>query len=398
MINGYLRSDGRKGIRNVVLVSYLVECAHHVARKLIAPFEDQDVHLVGFSGCFPNAYAFNTMKQLCTHPNVGGVILMSLGCEGFDRHSLSQAIRSSGRPAETLVIQETGGTTLSIESGRKLLGQMLTQIASVPRAELRIDELIVGTNCGGSDGTSGLSANPAIGLALDTLVANGGAAMFHETPELIGCEHLLAQRALTPELGKELIATIQKGAAYHRTLGHGSFSPGNADGGLSTMEEKSLGAYSKSGRSKISGILKPGTVPPHGGMYLMDNVPDGEVRFGFPNSSDVSGINEMIASGCHMNLFSTGRGSVVGSAVAPVIKVCANPDTYRRMTEDMDIDAGRILENRGSLDEVGREIYSRILSVAAGERTKSELLGHREFVLTYKSFEPIGPSCLPVTQ
>jgi len=161
------------------------------------------------------------------------------------------------------------------------------------------------------------------------------------------------------------------------------------------MEEKSMGAYAKSGASRISGLLKPGDIPPRGGLYLLDVVPDGEVRYGFPNINDNAEIAELIACGSHVILFSTGRGSVVGSAISPVIKVCANPETYRRMSEDMDVDAGKILEGRASLDEVGREILDLALAVARGAQTKSEELGHQEFVLTYKSFEPIGPSCLP---
>jgi len=179
-------------------------------------------------------------------------------------------------------------------------------------------------------------------------------------------------------------------------MGHGSFAPGNADGGLSTIEEKSLGAYAKSGASPINGIVKPGDVPPQGGLYLLDVVPDGEPRFGFPNISDNAEIVELIACGAHLILFTTGRGSVVGSAISPVIKVCANPDTYRQLGEDMDVDAGRILEGRGTLQEVGQEIFDAVRDVANGAASKSEELGHREFILTYKAFEPLGPSCLPL--
>jgi altronate hydrolase len=179
-------------------------------------------------------------------------------------------------------------------------------------------------------------------------------------------------------------------------MGHGSFAPGNADGGLTTIEEKSMGAYCKSGNSPISGLIKPGDIPNKPGLYLMDVVPDGEPRFGFPNISDNAEIVEMIASGSHMILFTTGRGSVVGSAIAPVIKICANPETYERMQDDMDIDAGKILFNKASLDDVGNEIFTLIQAVAGGEKTCSESLGHQEFILTYKTFEPIGPGCLPV--
>jgi altronate hydrolase len=206
----------------------------------------------------------------------------------------------------------------------------------------------------------------------------------------------MAERALNPALGEELIRCVQKAERYYATLGFGSFAPGNADGGLTTIEEKSMGAYSKSGSAKINGILKPGDRAPGGGLYLLDVVPDGEVRFGFPNISDNAEIVEMIACGAHLTLFTTGRGSVVGSAISPVIKICANPDTYRRLADDMDIDAGRILEGRATLDEVGQEITALIWQVAAGAETRSEALGHREFILTYKTFEPVGPACLPL--
>ena len=157
-----------------------------------------------------------------------------------------------------------------------------------------------------------------------------------------------------------------------------------------------MGAYAKSGASRISGLLKPGDVPPRGGLYLLDMIPDGDVRFGFPNINDNVEIADLIACGAHVILFSTGRGSVVGSAISPAIKVCANPEAYRRMEEDMDVDAGRILEGRATLDQVGREIYILVLAVTDGQQTKSEALGRQEFILTYKSFQPIGPSCLPI--
>src|ERR1043165_475051 len=156
---------------------------------------------------------------------------------------------------------------------------------------------------------------------------------------------------------------------------------------FSSIEEKSMGAYAKSGASEISGLIKPGDIPPRGGLYLLDVVPDGEVRFGFPNINDNAEIAELIACGSHAVLFVTGRGSVVGSAISPVVKICANPETYRRMADDMDIDAGRILEGKASLDSVGEEIRDLVLSLGRGRRTKSEELGHQEFILTYKTFE-----------
>lgn len=394
-MRGFLRSDGRKGIRNVVVVAYLVECAHHVAREIARPFRDRGVHLIGFPGCFPNAYAARIMERLATHPNVGAALLVSLGCESFDRERLARNVERSQRPVATLVIQESGGTARTIEAGRAWIDQTLPRIESTPQVGLALDELVVATICGGSDATSGLTANPAVGRAFDLLIEQGAAAIFEETGELIGCEQFMARRAATPELGSEIIASVAKAARYYQTLGHGSFAPGNADGGLTTIEEKSLGAYSKSGKSTIAGLIKPGDTPPRAGLYLLDVVPDGEVRFGFPNIVDNAEIVELIACGAHLTLFTTGRGSVVGSAIAPVIKVCANPDTYRKLADDMDIDAGRILEGRATLDQVGREIFDLVAAVADGHPTTSERLGHQEFILTYKSFEPIGPACLP---
>jgi altronate dehydratase large subunit len=395
-LQGYLRADGRKGIRNVVAVAYLVECAHHVARTIVTKSDDPDVHLIGFPGCYPNAYALKVMQAIGTHPNIGGVLLVSLGCESFNREALRKTIVASGRPVETLVIQENGGTAETVRKGVEAVARLKAIADQTPRAPMDLSELVIGTICGGSDGTSGITANPAVGRAFDRLGAAGAACIFEETGELVGCEKIMADRAITPELGEELEASVRKAEAYYTVMGYGSFAPGNAEGGLTTQEEKSMGAYSKSGSAPIVGILKPGDQPPTGGLYLLDVVPDGEVRFGFPNISDNAEIVELIACGAHMTLFTTGRGSVVGSAVSPVIKVCANPETYRKLSGDMDVDAGRIMEGRGSLDEVGDEIFDLVLSVAGGARTVSEALGHQEFILTYKAFDPIGPACLPL--
>ena len=394
-LQGFLRSDGRKGIRNCIVVAYLVECAHHVAREIVDSFRGQPVHLIGFGGCFPNAYADRMMNKLCTHPNVGGALLLSLGCESFNRHRLAEEVAKTGRPVTTVVIQQSGGTRKSIDAGRAWVEQALKEIAGVPRAPLGVNELVVGTVCGGSDATSGISANPAVGRAFDMLVQQGASTIFEETGEMIGLEDVMSARAVTPELGHELKASVEKAAYYYKVMGHASFAPGNADGGLTTIEEKSIGAYCKSGDSPISGLIKPGDVPRRGGLYLLDVVPDGEPRFGFPNINDNAEIAELIACGSHVILFTTGRGSVVGSAISPVVKICANPETYERMRDDMDINAGKILRLEASVDEVGEEIYRKVLEIASGIESCSESLGHQEFVLTYKSFDPIGPACLP---
>jgi len=394
-MRGYLRADGRKGIRNTIVVVYLVECAHHVAREIVTSFRDRDVHVIGFPGCYPNSYAETMLERLCTHPNVGAVLLVSLGCESFNKYKLAQTVRDSGRPVQTIVIQGSGGTRKSITEGQAFVAMQRARLDAMETVEMGNHELIVGTVCGGSDGTSGITGNPAAGRAFDLLVDDGAACIFEETGELIGCEHIMADRALTPELGAILEASVAKAARYYAALGYGSFAAGNAEGGLTTIEEKSMGAYAKSGAAPISGLIKPGDIPPRGGLYLLDVVPDGEVRWGFPNINDNAEIAELIACGSHAVLFVTGRGSVVGSAISPVVKICANPETYRRMGDDMDVDAGRIMEGKATLDQVGREIRDLVVALGQGQRTRSEELGHQEFILTYKSFEPIGPACLP---
>ncbi|WP_440903757.1 UxaA family hydrolase [Catenovulum sp. SX2] len=394
-MKAYLRADGQKGIRNVVVVAYLVECAHHVARKIVTLADNTDVQLIGFPGCYPNEYALDMMKKLCTHANVSGALLVSLGCEGFNREALQQQIIASGRDCETLVIQQNGGTRSTIDKGLACVANLVAKAQQTPMVDFAISELIVGTICGGSDGTSGISANPAVGRAFDKLIAEQATCIFEETGELIGCEQIMADRAIDDEVGQAIIECVEKAENYYRIMGYGSFAPGNAEGGLTTQEEKSMGAYAKSGASKIKGIIKPGEKAPEHGLYLMDVVPDGEPRFGFPNIADNAEIVEMIASGCHVILFTTGRGSVVGSAISPVIKVCANPETYAKLAEDMDINAGKIILGQASVDSVGEEIYQLTLQLAQGEKSKSEALGHQEFLLTYKQFHKLGPACLP---
>ncbi|WP_242132511.1 UxaA family hydrolase [Aestuariivivens marinum] len=393
-LKGYQRKDGRKGIRNVILVAYLVECAHHVASEIARPFRDDHVQVIGFGGCYPNTYAAKVMKQLCTHPNVGGVLLVSLGCESFNRRKLAEAIDESGRPVKTLVIQNSGGTSKTIASGQEWIQQTVMSLKKTKQVKLSVEDLIIGTICGGSDATSGIAANPSVGLAFDKFVENNSTVIFEETGEMIGCFEDIINRAETPLLAEELQKALNKAARYYTVMGYGSFAPGNADGGLTTIEEKSLGAYAKSGSAMISGLIKPGDLPNKPGLFLMDIVPDGEPRFGFPNINDNVEITELIASGCHIILFTTGRGSVVGSAISPVIKICGNPDTYKRMSDDMDINAGKVISSNATLEEVSQEIYSKVLQTASGIPTASERLGHQESVITYKTFEPIGPNCL----
>lgn len=394
--NGYLRADGRKGIRDVVAVIYLVECAHHVARRVVDLAQDDNVHLLGFPGCYPNDYSLRMMKSLATHPNVGGAVLVSLGCEGFNREGLAETIAASGRPVETVVIQQAGGTRSSIESALAAVKHVQAEMTRRQRrVPMEFSDLIIGTICGGSDGTSGIAANPAVGRAFDRLVDAGSTCIFEETGEMIGCEGAMSVRAASPDVAEAINVSIANAETYYRAMGYGSFAPGNAEGGLSTQEEKSAGAYVKSGSRSINGVIRPTQRPDFPGLYLLDVVPDTPPRFGFPNISDNAEIVELMSCGAHVTLFTTGRGSVVGSAIAPVIKVTGNPETYARLHEDMDVDAGRILLGQATLDEVGKEIFDLVLAVAAGAASKSEALGHREFILTYKSIDAVGPACHP---
>jgi altronate hydrolase len=246
---------------------------------------------------------------------------------------------------------------------------------------------MVGTVCGGSDATSGFTANPAVGKTFDQLIAKGATCIFEEPGELIGCEHLMRQRGATTEIGEQLFQCVRKADAYYKKMGHDSFSEGNAVGGLSTIEDKSLGSYSKSGSHPINGLLYPGDQPPQSGLYFMDVVPDGEALWGFPNVNDNAEIVEMIACGCHLILYTSGRGSVAGSAISPVIKVCGNPRTCQALSEDIDINASRIISEGASLEDISEETIAYIHHIINGNQTKSEALGHREFHLGYKYFD-----------
>ncbi|MDA8309446.1 MAG: UxaA family hydrolase [Actinomycetota bacterium] len=395
--SGFLRADGRKGIRNQLLVVYTVECAHHVASRIAQPLSSTapvNVQVVGFPGCYPNEYAQRVLRALCTHPNVGGALLVSLGCESFDSMSLLESVRASGRWGERLVIQEDGGTSATIDRGRGLVVRALREIDRVDRVPMTTSELVVGTICGGSDSTSVLTANPAVGRAFDLLVSDGAACIFEETGELIGCEESLRRRGVNDVIGEELRNRVLKAAAYYQQMGHASIAPGNLVGGITTIEEKSIGAYAKSGSAPIAGIIEPGEAPPSGGLFLLDVVPDGEPRFGYPNINDTTEVVELIACGCHVILFTTGRGSVVGSVISPVVKVCANPETYAKMSDDMDVNAGRVLLGTSTIEDIGREIYSMVGEIAGGTLTRSESLGHQEFQLGYKVFRSREPSCL----
>ena len=383
MILGYSRPSGRPGIRNYVACIFTVECASFVAQKLCEV--DPRIQLLGFPGCYGNEYATRLMAALANHPNVGGVLLVSLGCEGTNASELAEQIRATGRPVELLRIQEAGGTEASVDCGTAILRRMLETLDQTPRQEIDISDLVVGTECGGSDATSGISANPAVGYAFDMLVDAGGTAILEETLEALGCSAIASRRAGNAQIAGEMTKAIQKAEAYSLKVNQFSIAPGNHSGGLTTIEEKSMGAFSKSGTRSFSGVVKVSQAPPSKGLFLLDSVPDpSPFLFGYANLNDSEGILALLSCGAHLVLFTTGRGSVIGSVLAPVLKVCGNPKTFARMSGDMDVNAGRIITGESTIPEVGQEIYGLMIEVAAGKPTKAEILGHREYCVPYK--------------
>jgi len=381
---GYLRPDGRKGIRNHLLVVYTVECASFVAQEIAR--DEPDTHVIGFPGCYDNDYAIRLMLALATHPNIGGVLAVGLGCEYTQPHRIAEAVRASGRPAESFFIQEHGGTRTSVAYGKDHLASLRARAAeSAVKAPMTWADLTIGAECGGSDGTSGLAGNPVVGRAFDRLVDLGGSAIFEEVVEMIGLRDLMISRAASPQAALQLGSTYDKMLNYCKAVRQYSVSPGNFAGGLTTIEEKSMGAFAKGGSRPIQGVIRVSECPPHPGLWLLDSVPDEHfMQFGYTNLNDTEGIMDLVAAGAQIVLFITGRGSVIGSAVAPLVKVTGNARTYRNMTEDMDFDASRVLSGELTMDEAAAELMDLIASVASGHESKPEHLGHREFFLMYK--------------
>ena len=380
---GWLRPDGRKGIRNLVLVIYTVQCAEFVAHAVAA--NEPDAHVIGFPGCFDNEYAIRLMLALGRHPNVGAVLAIGLGCEYTQPARIADAIRQSGRPAESFFIQENGGTKSSIAKGKQLLADLRARIAHVERVPMSWADLTVGAECGGSDWTSGLAGNPVVGRFYDLLVDRGGSAIFEETVEMIGLRDVLSSRAKNDEARRQLEAAYDKAESYSRTVRQYSISPGNFAGGLTTIEEKSLGAVAKSGSRPIEGVVRVAEPLPHPGLWLLHSVPDPTfMQFGYSNPNDTEGIMDLISSGAQIILFVTGRGSVIGSPIAPLVKVTGNSRTYARMSADMDFNAGCVLDGSATMDEAAEQLAQIVAATAAGEPTKPEHLGHREYFVMYK--------------
>ena len=298
---GYLRQDGALGIRNKVLVVYTVECAQFVAEEIARRSGDAETEVIGFAGCTDNAYAIRMLLALIRHPNVGAVLAVGLGCEYTQPERLAEAARKAGKPAEWFFIQDVGGTKPAIEKGVDLAVKLRKKLADTPRAPMGMSDLVVGAECGGSDYTSGLAGNVAVGRFYDLLCDLGGTAVFEEIVEAVGLGKQLAARAATPAVREELLDTYQKALDYCKSVRQYSVSPGNFAGGLSTIEEKSMGAVIKSGSRPLQGVLKVGERAGRHGLWLLDTTPDPHwMQFGITNPNDNEGLMALIASGCHL--------------------------------------------------------------------------------------------------
>jgi altronate hydrolase len=381
---GYLREDGSKGIRNLVLIVYTVQCAEHVAYR-IAEGED-DVHLIGFPGCQDNDYAIRLMLALSRNPNVGAVLVVGLGCEYTQPDRLCEVIKESGRISDWFFIQDAGGTLRSIKKGKTIVQCMKKELFQMScQVSMTFADLTVGSACGGSDFTSGLAGNPLAGLFLDRLVDLGGKAVFEEIVELVGLLPFMQERASSPEVRDEITAAYNKMERYCKSVRHFSISSGNLAGGLSTIEEKSLGAFAKSGSRDIKGVIKVSEIPNEAGLWLMDSVPDDYyMQFGYTDSNDSEGLMNLLSSGAQINLFITGRGSVIGCPISPLIKITGNSNTFQKMKDDMDINAGKIIDGELSFEEATDKLQDLVVRVCKGEKTKAEALGHREYAINYK--------------
>lgn len=394
---GYARRDGGKGIRNRVLVLYTVKCAEFVAQRIVAESHHPDVELVGFDGCTDNQYAVNLLISLIRHPNVGAVLAVGLGCEYVQPQWLADIAAEEGKPAHWMFIQQEGGTAPAVARGVAWVADALRQLQDTPRVEMRLSDLVIGAECGGSDYTSGLAGNVVVGRFYDRLVDAGGTALFEEIVEAVGLDKLLIGRAASDQAARELRYTYDKALDYCKSVRQYSVSPGNFAGGLSTIEEKSMGAVIKSGSRPIQGVIKVSCPAPRPGLWLLDSTPDPYwMQFGITNPNDNEGLMDLASCGAHIVFLVTGRGNVVGSAVAPCLKITGNGATYARMEGDMDFDASPVLKGACSQEELARRLAQLVVRTAAGTPTKSEAQGHHEFFVPYKYQEKqvaFRPAC-----
>jgi altronate hydrolase len=399
---GYDRGDGRYGTRNYVAVISTVNCSASTSKYISERFRAADllkdypqvdgvVAITHKGGCAmqyggpDHRQLERTLAGFAKHPNVAAYVLVGLGCETgqavhlIENEGLLQLDGPKKRPT-VLTIQECGGIGKTVEAGVRAVAGLLPRVNDVRRTRLGADKLVLGTNCGGSDGNSGVTANPALGVASDLLVAQGGTSILGETPEIYGAEHLLTRRAVSREVGEKLVERIKWWEWYTGIFGaeiNNNPSPGNKDGGLTTIYEKSLGAVAKGGSTALVDVVDYAEPVRAKGLVVMDT----------PGYDPVS-MTGIVAGGANVLVFTTGRGSVFGCKPAPSIKVATNTPLYEHMGDDMDVNAGVILEGT-PVEEVGRRIFEEILEVASGKQTKSERSGVGE-----EEFAPwsIGPT------
>ena len=388
---GYRRAGGRAGTRNLIAVIASVNCSATVSHGIVAGFGTEVLaehpgidgvaaftHGTG-CGMADSGDGFDNLQRVLAgyarHPNVGGVLMVGLGCEMSQlRTTLAHGDLTTGPLLRTLNIQTLGGTARTIAAGRAMIAEMLDTVGRARREPCPASDLVLGLQCGGSDAWSGITANPALGVASDLIVAQGGATLLAETPEIYGAEHLLTRRAVDVPVAEALMARIDWWRDYV-ARNHGSMdnnpSPGNKAGGLTTILEKSLGAIAKGGSSALTGVYRYAEPVSRPGFGFMDSP-----------GYDPASVTGQIASGCTLIAFTTGRGSAFGSKPAPCLKIASNSAMYRQMVDDMDIDAGTVVSAGESIETVGRRIYGRLLEVASGAATLSEAqgLGDHEFV------------------
>ena len=379
---GYPRPDGQVGVRNHLLVLATCNCAYEEAKRIAAPVPGA-VAIRQSQGCGADPMIVSQMIGVANNPNVGAVLLVGLGCETITVGLLADGIKASGKPLDSVVIQQTGGSIKAIEAGTRILREMSVEIRDQQRELCDISKLVVALQCGGSDGTSGIAANPAVGVAADALVDAGATLLLSETGEMTGTAHLLARRAVNDEVAEQLHQIVDYAIRWWNAAqsGSGSVTKGNEDGGLTTIEEKSLGAIRKAGTRPIQGILENSRErlerPNKPGLYIQDGTEE-----------DIPSITHMAAVGAQLAVFTTGRGSTTGHAIVPVIKVTGNPTTFENMVDNMDVNAGRIVLGQAGIVQVGEEIYQMVLDVASGQKTKPEALGFQEFQIFRR--DPVG--------
>jgi altronate hydrolase len=386
---GYKRADGRVGTRNMIAVISTVNCSAHTCREIAHHFTperlsaypnvDGVIALTHGSGCATRTggpdYVLlqRTLAGMACNPNVAAYIIVGLGCEtnqiaeliaNYSSAFEAQARMSLRRPH--LTIQDTGGIRKTIQAGVEAVEELLPTVSAIERTPQPISELTVALQCGGSDGWSGVTANPVLGMAVDELVRQGGSAVLAETPEIYGAEHLLTRRAISLEVGQKLIDRVHWWEQHCQRLGleiDNNPSPGNKAGGLTTIYEKSLGAVAKGGTTPLMGVYEYAERVTARGFTFMDT----------PGYDPVSATGQ-VAGGCNLVVFTTGRGSVFGFKPAPSIKVCSNSATYERMSDDMDVNAGKVLEGM-PMEQVAAELLDLMVAVASGQPSKSEAQG-----------------------